>query len=1466
MDDRRFCRNAVSNQEKSFWLTLGMIPGMTRATRTSMFAIVLVGAFLSVHATAFAGDAHWIWSPKDTTSVSGKSQGVCYFRKKFTLLRPEKAELEVAAGDEYAIYLNGRLAAQGRSNAATEKFDVKDFMEPGVNLVAVKVQHNDGKQVGLAVRLRVKEVGEPRWRILKSDESWKTRINSIEGWKVATYNDLGWLRAQTRGPAFVVSKKVASSQGLPQAQKAQSIPTATSSSKQTERTVSAAVPASRQEWSDIGLMESPAKSDVKDVAMASQQTEQAAPNPTSPVPNNNDFSPIYSPAADSVPTNEAATQFAAQSPQSDVVQAEPSATDDSAFVGNFDQVESSAADQNQFLADAFDIGPTDQAAVQQTQQQTDQQAFQPAEQPASRFEIDSEFTVEAVLSDEETGSLIAMEFDEFGKLLLSREEGPLLIADPTKPLEDPQRIRVYCEEVSTCQGILPLNGFVYVTADGPKGLGLYKLADRNRDGLLEIQSMLLGFTGESGEHGPHGVQLGPDGMIYVIVGSGSQVKQITDATGPYQDSYEGDLIPRYEDPGGHAVGVKAPGGTIVRVSVDGKKVEMVAGGIRNAYDFAFDHNGELFFHDSDMESDIGTTWYRQTKVFHVPDGAEFGWRSGSAKFADYFIDQTPSICDTGRGSPTGAVLYQHLQFPLRYQDTIFLADWSEGRILALRQQKNESGYIAETETFLKGRPLNVCDLAIGEDGAMYFCTGGRGTAGGVYRISWNGEIPEQMLKFDTDLAKAVRHPQPNSAWARQNISRLKIQMGKEWGPSIMGAATEARNSEKLRLRAMQLMTLYGPVPTEEFLIDLSQDENPAIRTQVARMCGLKTTADAEHLLRQLSNDLDPQVRRSAFESYIRLGIDPPLKTILRMLSSLDRVEAMTARRLIERIPVREWEEEVFTTGDKRLFIQGSLAMMTAYPDLARSYRVLAKSSKFMEGFINDQDFVDMLRTMQLALVQGQVNPAKVPGLAERISNEFPSGNSRINRELVRAMAYLRVGDLDGRMRTYLTDPDVSTEDKVHLCLYMQTVRDRLAPGVRLAIIDSLEEASVEPDFGGSYKIHLRTAVKQLSGSIGHGDLNNVFENGERWPTAVVAAFYKLPHQPDAETLQLIMEMDQRMKGSGQDPAIAQVRLGVIAVLAQSGDKESMSYLRKIWQEEESRRTDISIGLAQQPDGANWAYLVSSIPVLDDLTGIEVLDKLTTVSRRPQEAQHYHDVISLGYRLRAEGSAPVIRLLEHWSGEKTQIKTNQWLTRLNSWRTWYEEEFPDGEPISLATSENPIGRYSVNGLLASIQTSEGGDPVRGHEIFNKAQCASCHRVGVHGESVGPDLTNLAQRFSLREAVESTVDPSKVVPARYASKTIVTVDGDQITGMAVEQANGSYSILQSDGRQIRVNANEISQIRESRVSAMPHGLLDNFSEVEINDLFAFMMQQPAASVADSRTNTSDARLGSGDLLIR
>ena len=298
------------------------------------------------------------------------------------------------------------------------------------------------------------------------------------------------------------------------------------------------------------------------------------------------------------------------------------------------------------------------------------------------------------MSAKETGSLIAMEFNEFGKLLLSREGGPLLIADPSKPAGDPDRIRVYCDQINSCRGILPLNGSVYVTGTSHEGTGLFELNDTKNTGKLTIARQLLSFSGQPEKNGPQGIQLGPEGMLYVVVGKDCEVKQTLAATSPYKHLHNQDTVPGFDERN-----EKSTGGSIVRVSLNGETVERVAGGIHDAQDIVVDANGEIFLHDSDTRSDMGLSWYRPSFAYHVPAGADLGWRSDWSAFPTYFVDQTPAMASTEQAVPTGAVQYEHQQFPKRYHGSIFFADWSKGRILSAKPLPNGAGFTAKPTSF-----------------------------------------------------------------------------------------------------------------------------------------------------------------------------------------------------------------------------------------------------------------------------------------------------------------------------------------------------------------------------------------------------------------------------------------------------------------------------------------------------------------------------------------------------------------------------------------------------------------------------------------------------------------------------------------------------------------------------------------------------------------------------------------------
>jgi putative heme-binding domain-containing protein len=292
--------------------------------------------------------------------------------------------------------------------------------------------------------------------------------------------------------------------------------------------------------------------------------------------------------------------------------------------------------------------------------------------------------------------------------------------------------------VGDAQGLLWADGRLFVNGKGPQGCGFYRLADADGDGTFEEVKLLRTWPIDMTEHGPHGIALGPDGKLYIVNGNYTKVTEAPPPGSPHRNYKEDLLLPRQWDATGHAVGLLAPGGVVWRTDPDGRAWELFSGGLRNAYDIAFNPDGELFTYDSDMERDLGTPWYRPTRVFHLVAGGDCGWRSGTGKWPTNWPDAVPPVVDIGRGSPTGVAFGTRARFPERYRRAFFASDWAFGRILAVHLAPQGGTYGGTFEPFVTGEPLNVTDLEIGPDGAMYFITGGRGTRSSLYRVTYDG--------------------------------------------------------------------------------------------------------------------------------------------------------------------------------------------------------------------------------------------------------------------------------------------------------------------------------------------------------------------------------------------------------------------------------------------------------------------------------------------------------------------------------------------------------------------------------------------------------------------------------------------------------------------------------------------------------------------------------------------------------
>ena len=190
--------------------------------------------------------------------------------------------------------------------------------------------------------------------------------------------------------------------------------------------------------------------------------------------------------------------------------------------------------------------------------------------------------------------------------------------------------------------------------------------------------------------------------------------------------------------------------------------------------------------------------------------------------------------------------------PVRYHNAMFACDWAQGRILVVKFKPAAGTYEASSEVFLEGRPLNVTDIEVAPDGWLYFCTGGRGTDGGIYRVVWTGKVPPRG-PFKGAVA-AIRQPQLDSAWSRQEIATIQQELGPEWDKQLIGMAENVKNLPDDRARALDMMQLLGPFPTTQMLVKLSNDKSPEVRAKAVYLMGLHSdeTPDAT-LVKMLSN-------------------------------------------------------------------------------------------------------------------------------------------------------------------------------------------------------------------------------------------------------------------------------------------------------------------------------------------------------------------------------------------------------------------------------------------------------------------------------------------------------------------------------------------------------------------------------------------------------------------------------------
>lgn len=214
---------------------------------------------------------------------------------------------------------------------------------------------------------------------------------------------------------------------------------------------------------------------------------------------------------------------------------------------------------------------------------------------------------------------------------------------------------------------------------------------------------------------------------------------------------------------------------------------------------------------------------------------------------------------------------------------------------------------------------------------------------------------------------------------------------------------------------------------------------------------------------------------------------------------------------------------------------------------------------------------------------------------------------------------------------------------------------------------------------------------------------------------------------------------------------------------------------------------------------------------------EKRDALNTLVGRPAWAKELVAAVSSGELPKTDLTAELIRQLRG-------LKNPELLAQLDKvWGTVRE---------STADKKMLIDHYT---RVYWAGGSQPGDASRGRAVFQRT-CQQCHTLFGEGGKVGPDLTG-SNRGDLGYILENIVDPNAVIPNEYRAWDIETTDDRNITGVVKQQTADEITVV-TPNETLTLARKDIRDLRQSKLSMMPEGLLDQLKDQEVRDLLYYL----------------------------
>lgn len=156
----------------------------------------------------------------------------------------------------------------------------------------------------------------------------------------------------------------------------------------------------------------------------------------------------------------------------------------------------------------------------------------------------------------------------------------------------------------------------------------------------------------------------------------------------------------------------------------------------------------------------------------------------------------------------------------------------------------------------------------------------------------------------------------------------------------------------------------------------------------------------------------------------------------------------------------------------------------------------------------------------------------------------------------------------------------------------------------------------------------------------------------------------------------------------------------------------------------------------------------------------------------------------------------------------------------------------------------LPREQASNIVAYIRSLvpptafNGGDAIRGHDLFASKGCTNCHRVLGAGSRIAPDLSEIGSMRKPKDLEQSILDPDAEIKPNNRTFKAVMRDGTAITGRVINRDTFTFQVIDSKERLLMLDKADLREFSFSDKSAMP-SFKGTLAPAEVADLVTYLM---------------------------